>query len=1247
MGESSTNNSPPPKCVYKTGTINSCDSLIVAGTINGKPCDLTIDTGSNISIIRTSFLASEERASIQSVNSCLKTVTGEKAPIHGKGSLHVSIGKLTMTHPMWVADISDSCILGLDFLEHHNCSVNVKQGTLTIGSFQFPLKKSNSHATPLCCRVTLAKKVHIPPLSEAVVPVHVEGTGDHFWGLLEPVYSPQTSSYMEGVLVARTLVNVQKDVIPLRVMNLTRAVKTIAGGSVVGHCDAVVDVSVPVEREEIGACECIKVRAATSVDFPPHLKQLYERSSEGLSSSQQAALRQLLCEHSQLFSTGPQHLGSTGLVTHHIHTGDATPIRQQFRRLPLAKKDEVEKAVREMESQGIIEPSCSAWCSPIVLVTKKDGSTRFCVDYRKLNEVTRKDSYPLPRIEDAIDSLGGSQWFSSLDLKSGYWQVKLSEEAKSKTAFSTGAGLWQFKVMPFGLCNAPATFERLMEQVLSGLPSTVALLYLDDILVPGKTFEKQVENLQSVFIRLRMANLKLNAEKCCLLRKEVKYLGHIVGCKGISPDPEKVQAVLDWPVPENTQQVRSFIGLASYYRRFIANFTELASPLLQLTQKNVTFVWSVEANCSFVELKRALTSAPVLAYPDPSHEFVLDTDASSVGIGSILSQRDRPVAFYSKALSAAQKNYCVTRKELLAVVDSIKHFHPYLYGQKFTIRTDHAALKWLLHFRYPEGQVARWLEILQGYNFSIEHQSGALHTNADAMSRRPCNNCKHCDRLETMDRMSTVEGSTDVTASQRSGDQDSLNEVLQPKGQLSCRAVAFDADSLVNVVSTPEELKEYQLKDEDLKPIISWLEESENRPPWDAVSAYSGVTKAYWAQWKSLCLEQGLLVRLWETPSGDSVVKQIVVPKALQKRVLECLHGTIPTGHFGVAKTLGRVKEQFYWVKSRQDVQEWCEKCDICARKRGPPRKPKAAMKKYVVGLPMERVALDILGSLPTTPAGNKYILVVSDYFSKWVEAFAIPDQEASTVANLLVREVICRFGVPLFIHSDQGRNFESLLFAEVCSLLGMEKTRTTSYHPQSDGMVERFNRTLENQLSRFVNEHHTDWDEHIPYILMAYRSAVHESTKCTPAKVLFGSELRLPIDLYLGRPDTEQEQSVSEYVSCLQEKLESIHKFTRGQLQLVSDKMKDRYDLLQTVEPLERGDPVWLYQPQRKRGLSPKLQSNWEGPYLIIKKINDLVYRVQQGPRTKAKVVHRNRLWRYSGSNPPTSWLQNKDGRV
>ena len=739
------------------------------------------------------------------------------------------------------------------------------------------------------------------------------------------------------------MVDLQKGRVPVRVLNFSDQPRKLKQGTELAVCESIECV--------LSSQSCV---AGSNCELPEHVKSLYERSITALEPHQHPSVYRLLCEYAHLFSKGPEDLGRTDIVKHRIDTGNAPPIRQTPRRLPLAKREEASQAIRDMREQGVIEPSTSPWASPIVLVRKKDGSTRFCVDYRKLNNVTHKDSYPLPRIDDTLESLSGAKWFSTLDLKSVYWQVELDGQDKEKTAFTTGNGLWQFRVMPFGLCNAPATFERLMEQVLAGLPLHVCLVYLDDILVPGKTFEEELANLRKVFERLKEAKLKLSPKKCTLFQQEVTYLGHVVSEAGVAMDPEKVKVVQTWPIPKTIKEVRSFLGLCSYYRRFIPAFADIAHPLHQYSQLGKSFAWTSDAEQAFQHLKNALTKAPILGYPLSDGEFLLDTDASNTGIGAVLSQlqngQERVVAYYSRALTRPERQYCVTRRELLAVVNAVQHFHPYLYSRHFTVRSDHAALRWLLNFRHPEGQIARWLQRLQEYDFRIEHRAGLKHGNADALSRRPCMHlsCRYCDRLDSRElnqrELKSVEPMVELTEQC----PETGKELVDPPS--CCKTTRTPQVAVNNLqVSTeaeprehawqPAELRELQMQDSDIQPVIEWMEESDIRPPWTTVAPCSKISKLYWAQWDSLRLRDGVLHRLWENPAGDKVVWQIVLPKTLHRHVLHQLHNTPTAGHLAVAKTLNRVRERFYWARCQQDVRNWCHTCDLCAQRKGPHRK--------------------------------------------------------------------------------------------------------------------------------------------------------------------------------------------------------------------------------------------------------------------------------------------------------------------
>ena len=1138
----------------------------------------------------------KDRPRMQKANKTAKLADNSPLTLHGVVTLELKIGPTCGISKLLVADISNDGILGLDNL----CRMGAK---LDFTTFELSTKWGNiecerENGEVLFCRISTSETVTVPSGHEVLI----KGTVDDKLrpdrlGIVE-MGNAEKHLTKTGLIVARTLVRTGNDEIPVRIFNPSPSNKVLRKGTHLGTITVV----------DEGEVETVpNYTTVDSDNLPEHLRELLERSKEELPDQYHQDVANLLTEFQDVFSQGDNDIGRTNLVEHSINTGTHNPIKQRPRKHPLGQRNEIKRQVSELLDKGLIEPTDSPWAANIVLVRKKDGTQRFCVDYRQLNAATIKDAYPLPRIDETLDALSGAQWFSTLDLASGYWQVGLDHDAKQKSAFIADYGLYAWNVMPFGLSNAPATFERLMDKVLSGLHWETLLVYLDDIIVLGNSVPEELARLKQVFHRLRQANLKLKPKKCHLFKTKVSYLGHEVSNLGISTQTEKTEAIKNWPTPTNVKEVRSFLGLASYYRRFVKDFASIAKPLHQLTEKKRAgrFEWSSACQLAFDELKHRLTSTPILAYPSLEGELILDTDASNDGIGGVLSQvqdgQERVIAYGSKVLSKAERNYCVTRRELLAVVTYLKHFRQYLYGRHVTIRTDHGALRWLTNFKQPEGQLARWLEVVFEYDFEIIHRAGRSHANADALSRRPCTQCGRETECE-LETDETHRGSTCVIKLSETG-----NRV---------------------------EMRKAQLDDPTLRPVIEALERG-TKPTKEEMSPLSYKTKVLLGHWGQLVMRDGVLFRKWESENSRTTRDRLVLPKQKVNEVLEELHSGSFGGHLGSNKTLKNAQMRYYWVGMKDDVRSFIRQCTACNKRKSHGKKRRAPLKQRRSGSPMERIALDILGPLPTTYDGNKYILVVADYYTKFVEAYAIPDEQAHTVAQKLVEEFVCRYGVPNEIHSDQGRNFESNLFKEVCALLGIKKTRTTPYNPKSDGMVERFNRTLLGMLVTMIdpNENQQDWDRHIPFALAAYRSTVHETTQETPNMMMFGREVTHPLDLSANQPAAPQLNT--DYAENLRNRMDDIHTRVTEQTDKNMRRQKRNYDRHASNETLSSGQFVWLRNNFRKKGISPKLTNRWEGPYRIITRLSDVTYRIQLTPWTKPKIVHFDRLKPHEGPIP------------
>ena len=524
-------------------------------------------------------------------------------------------------------------------------------------------------------------------------------------------------------------------------------------------------------------------------------------------------------------------------------------------------------------------------------------------------------------------------------MDSAYWQVAIDGPDREKTAFVVHNGLYHFRTMSFGLCNSPSTFGRLMHRVLGSLQYEQCLMYLDDVIVYGRTFEEHCARLRNVLAQVERSGLKLKPSKCSLFQKKVSFLGYVVSEDGIETDPDKVKQVAEWPIPRCVREVRSFVGLASYYRRFVPNFSDVCKPLHRLTEKGRRFHWTPECQLAFEALKERLTSAPILAYPEAEGTFILDTDASQSGIGAVLSQiqdgRERGIAYASTTMNKHEKRYCVTRKEMLALVKFVRYFRPYLYGRKFLIRSDHGSLRWLFNFREPEGQIARWLEILAEYQFEIQHRPGRLHGNADALSRVLCDQYPQCKRDSCPSVVATNatagvtdQGSRDVPCKQVGRVWTALvygavGHVIawvftviswlslvigvphrSSKSELGgCRMIAAqdaenqppDCPAPCRIQGmTPEQLRQEQLRDPDVGEILRRKDAGEGKPTWPEISAHSQFVKALWALWDQLCVRDGILYL-----ARERAVLALVVPRALRDKILRLVHDGPTGGHLG------------------------------------------------------------------------------------------------------------------------------------------------------------------------------------------------------------------------------------------------------------------------------------------------------------------------------------------------------------
>ena len=862
-------------------------------------------------------------------------------------------------------------------------------------------------------------------------------------------------------------------------------------------------------------------------------------------------------------------LGFTDICPFEVKLEPGTrPIYIPPRRIPHSQKKIVDNLVEEMLQLEVIQPSNSPWSAPLVLVRKKDGTMRPCVDYRAINAKTVPDRYPLPLINDIIQALGKARIFSVLDMMSGYWQMSVDPSSRDKTAFTT-----QPPFTPnFGMRNGVAAFSRLINVVLTGLIGNEALVYLDDIVVYSTDIPSHFVRLEKVLRRLQEHNLKIKLKKCHFFQREMIYLGHQVSARGIQPDPEKTAAVRKYPAPRNVDELRTFIGFIGYYRSFIPDFSSIAAPLTGLLKKNEPYVWGQEQESAFHTLKAGLGQEPLLIFPDYTQEFVLSTDASSYGLGAVLQQeRDgllRPIAFASKLMTKCERNYSVTEKEALALIWGLKKFRNIIYGYTIICITDHQALCHIFRNKSLEGRLGRWALLVQDYNPEIRYKPGRLNAVPDGLSRLRC-----------------------PTSETSASEEDPL-EMRGAKTSARTRLGLIDLD--------PEEIRYAQMADPFLARMLAKLE--------------TGRVKG----WK---LKAGIVFKILDF----RIV--LAVPDTLIGKVIALCHDLPISGHLGPERTLHRLKSRFFFPNMNTRVQEYCQTCPSChAHKRR--YDGKVPLFTYPVpNRPWDWVAMDILGPLPKSRRGYIYLLVFVDYLTRYVELAPLRSRQAEGVAEAIRRKLIRNHTTPEILISDNAAEFTSAIIQELSKLYGLKKVQISSYHPQSNGLVERQNAKVLSAIRHTLEANQRNWDDCLPDVQVAINSAYNSSLGDTPHYLLYHQDKRLPYDLLLS-DDLSQHCSTSipEYVFESAQRASEIFKEAKNHLEGERDKYLQQFNKEASFPTLIAGRRCFLRNIV-KPGLKVKLAPKWVGPYRVMEDLGKGKIEVTEIATGRTKVVHRENV--------------------
>ena len=930
-------------------------------------------------------------------------------------------------------------------------------------------------------------------------------------------------------------------------------------------------------------------------------------------------VKDLVTEYRDIFSCPDQLIGKTTLCEFSIElTPNAQPHKAKLRPLNPKQKESLKEQLAKWQ-QGpkedwIAEECESPWAAALVPVQKKSGETRWAVDYRPLNAVTVKDSYPLPNIQENLEKLQGSKIFSTLDAAGAYHTIPVAEASKPLLAFTTPFGLYSFNRMPFGPTNSGQCYTRFMEMLVAKLRSPYTLAYVDDLIVHTPDLGLQMDELRRVFEMHRQAGIRLGAKKTTLFAEEADYLGYKVTANGMKMQDRYVEKVLNWPKPETGKALASFLGFAGYYRSFIPGFAYLTSEMSS-QKKEKTVTWTEEMSTKFEKLRKLFGMKPIRAYPQygPDDEpFEVWPDFSHLALGFVIQQvqkkERRLIAAGGRKTTKGEQNYAPTKGELAAIVHALRKFEHILRYRPFVIYTDHAALKWLKTMKNPRGIFFRWLQELSSYEFEIHHVPGKSTGAADGLSRS--SHLPDPTPEEEAESLEFVGHVGDLRA----------DEVLMP-----------DEGILEAVRWNRAGLKQAQEEDEVLILVKRWVKgarmtkEERRGLPQDA--------QAYYKQLGVLDVDEGdTLIRCKASGAGTQQIQQILIPanQKIRDEVFKWSHAHPSAGHFGIEATAARAMLKFYWPGIYSDMRKWVTACETCLAKQQKVQTTATVHVPRRHGYPGEILYVDLVGPMPKSHKDNLFICTMQDGFSKFVSATMIPCKEAPVVANAVLEGWITKFGCPDQIHTDQGTEFKNKLWKDLMDRLQIEKTETPPYNPQSN-LVERFHRVMNAIMRCYMDRGDRNWESYIPMCCFAYNTKINSTTGVTPFEAFLGRPAKLPIDLVIPAPQKVYGDE-NEFIKETERRFQTMYAYMKERSEAGFRRTAKLYS--GNPDHFQEGDLCWVFTKRKVEGKPQKITDAWLGPYRVLGKPAACLLKVEPADVDgRSFVVHMSRVRRFRGA--------------